>query len=220
MNIAHALRLDSPSASNQTVSLVGAGGKSTTLFQLARQLSSVVNRKSSIAVRKSQIVTATTHLGIWQIPLADHHIIANDLSDLQNIPREGIILVTGDLDRDRTKPVSESIINYLSAYSKEHNLPLLIEADGSRQKPLKAPASHEPAIPQFTDTVIVVAGLSAIGKALTDENVHHAEYFSQLTGLQIGETITPQAVISMLTHPQGGLKNIPSIARRIALLNQ
>ncbi|MDO8754419.1 MAG: selenium cofactor biosynthesis protein YqeC, partial [Anaerolineales bacterium] len=80
--------------------------------------------------------------------------------------------------------------------------------------------SHEPAIPQFTDTVIVVAGLSAIGKALTDERVHHAEYFSQLTGLEIGETITPQAVISMLTHPQGGLKNIPSIARRIALLNQ
>ncbi|MDP2777187.1 MAG: NTP transferase domain-containing protein, partial [Anaerolineales bacterium] len=54
----------------------------------------------------------------------------------------------------------------------------------------------------------------------TDEHVHHAEIFSHLSGLQIGETITPQAVISMLTHPQGGLKNIPPIARRIALLNQ
>ncbi len=213
MHIAHALRLDSPSASNQTISLVGAGGKSTTLFQLARQL-----RNTSGTI--SLIVTATTHLGIWQIPLADHHIIANDLNDLQNIPREGIILVTGELDRDRTKPVSESIINYLRSYSKEHNLPLLIEADGSRQKSLKAPASHEPAIPEVTETVIVVAGLSAIGKPLTDEHVHRANIFSQLSGLQIGETITPQAVISMLTHPQGGMKNIPATARRIALLNQ
>lgn len=220
MHIAHALRLDSPSASNQTVSLVGAGGKSTTLFQLARQLSSIVNRKSSIAVRKSQIVTATTHLGIWQIPLADHHLIASDLNDLQNIPRAGVTLVTGEVDRDRTNPVGDSILNGLRAYSKEHNLPLLIEADGSRQKPLKAPASHEPPIPGFTETVMVVAGMSAIGKALTDEHVHHAEIFSQLSGLQIGETITPQAVISMLTHPQGGLKNIPPNARHIALLNQ
>ena len=31
----------------------------------------------------------------------------------------------------------------------EHNLPLIIEADGSRQLPLKAPAEHEPAIPPW-----------------------------------------------------------------------
>ena len=213
MNIAHALRLDSPTASNQIISLVGAGGKSTTLFKLARQLR---NPSGTISL----IITATTHLGVWQIPLADHHIIVKDLNDLKNIQREGITLITGELDRDRTKPVSESIINYLRSYSKEHNLPLLIEADGSRQKSLKAPASHEPAIPEVTETVIVVAGMSAIGKPLTDEHVHRANIFSQLSGLQIGEIITPQAVISMLTHPQGGLKNIPPLARRVVLLNQ
>lgn len=214
MNIVRALRLDSPSASNQTVSLAGAGGKSTALFQLTRQLqSSIVNRQPQI------IITSTTHLGIWQIPLADHHIIANDLNDLQ-IAREGITLITGDIDNDRTKPVSELILHWLRKYSKEHRIPLLIEADGSRQKPLKAPASHEPPIPEFTETVIVVAGLSALGKLLTDEHVHRPEIFSQISGLQIGKSITPNAVVAMLTHPQGGLKNIPPAARRIALLNQ
>ena len=207
MNIAHALRLDSPRASNQTISLVGAGGKSTVLFQLARQL-------------QSSIVTATAHLGIWQIPLADHHIIANDLTDLQNLPRQGVILVTGEIENERTKPVSDITLNWLREYSKVNNIPLLIEADGSRQKPLKAPAAHEPPIPEFTKTVIVLAGLASIGKPLTEDYVHRAEFFSQLSGLQMGETITPQAIISMLAHPLGGLKNIPTTARRIALLNQ
>lgn len=207
MNIAHALRLDSPSASNQIISLVGAGGKSTALFQLARQL-------------RSSLVTGTSHLGVWQIPLADRHIIARNLTDLQNMPREGVILITGEIENDRTNPVSDVILRRLREYSKENNIPLLIEADGSRQKSLKAPAAHEPPIPEFTEIVIVLAGLASIGKPLTEEYAHRAEIFSQLSGLQIGETITPQAVISVLTHPQGGLKNIPPVARRIVLLNQ
>jgi len=36
----------------------------------------------------------------------------------------------------------------------------------------------------------------------------------------MGETITPDALYRVLTHPVGGLKNIPANARRIALLNQ
>ncbi len=40
-----------------------------------------------------------------------------------------------------------------------HAVPLLIKADGARQKPLKAPAEHEPPIPDFVETVVVVAGL-------------------------------------------------------------
>lgn len=214
MDIARALRLDLPSASNQTVSLAGAGGKTTALFQLARQLGSRNTGNRAI------IITATSHLGIWQIPLADHHIIANDVNGLTNIPPEGVTLVTGEIERDRAKPVNETVLNWLHERSRRSSIPLLIEADGSRQKALKAPAPHEPPIPGFTETVIVVTGLSAINKLLTDEHVHRAEIFSQLSGLQIGESITPGAVISMLTHPQGGLKNIPPAAQRIVLLNQ
>ena len=41
---------------------------------------------------------------------------------------------------------------------------LLIEADGSRRLPLKAPAGHEPVIIPETDAVIGCAGLTCIGK--------------------------------------------------------
>jgi molybdenum cofactor cytidylyltransferase len=195
---------------SEIVSFVGAGGKTSAIFQLARE---IVNRNSVV-------VTATTHLGVWQIPLADHHIIANHPGGIQLPTEESVILVTGEIEGERTRPVNETTLNWLREYSKSQAIPLLIEADGSHQKPLKAPAAHEPPIPEFTDTVIVIAGLSALGKPLHDEHVHRAEIFSQLGGLPINQTVTPEAITRMLTHPQGGLKNIPAHARRVALLNQ
>jgi molybdenum cofactor cytidylyltransferase len=165
------------------------------------------------------IVTSTTHLGAWQIPLADQHVIASSPNDIE-LPGKGITLVTGEIENDRTKPVSEATLDWLREKCQSGSIPLLIEADGSRQKPLKAPAIHEPPIPEFTNTVVVVAGLSALGKPLTDEHVHRTELFSKLSGLQPNQFITADAVTSVIAHPQGGLKNIPSHACRIALLNQ
>jgi len=193
----------------EVVSFVGAGGKTTAIFQLARQ----------ILNHRSVIVTATTHLGVWQIPLADHHIIADPTNEL-HLPTEGVILVTGEIENNRTKPVNEATPTWLHENAKSQNIPLLIEADGSRQKPLKAAAAHEPPIPEFTNTVVVTAGLSALGKPLTDEHVHRHELFSQLSGLQLGKTVTPDSITRMLTHLQGGMKNIPPRARRVVLLNQ
>jgi molybdenum cofactor cytidylyltransferase len=192
----------------ETIAFVGAGGKSTALFQLARELRSPV------------IASATTHLGVWQIPLADEHVIAKTPDDLQNFSPRGVTLVTGELEGNRTKGLGTDTIQWLHENSKGHSIPLLIEADGSRQKPLKAPAGHEPPIPEFVQTVVVVAGLSGIGKSLDEETVFRPEIFARLSGLQFGQTINAIALARVLTHPEGGLKNIPPTARRVALLNQ
>jgi molybdenum cofactor cytidylyltransferase len=203
MNLSRTLRLQT----SHIVSFAGAGGKTSAIFQLAREVPRAV-------------VTATTHLGVWQTSLADHHIIAAKINDSIKIPSQGVTLITGDVEGDRTKPVNQIILNWLREEINRLNIPLFIESDGSRQKSLKAPAPHEPPIPEFADTVILVAGLRALGKPLTNEHVHRAEIFSQLSGLESGQLITVDAIIRILTHPQGGLKNIPPTARRVALLNQ
>ncbi len=212
MDLAQALRFNHLPASYHTVSLVGAGGKTTALFQLGEEL---VRRGTP-----SVILTNTTHLGAWQVSLAEQHIVATDPNMFGEIPPYGVILVTGDFDNGRATPVDKIILNWLREYCEGKNIPLLIEADGSRQKSLKAPAAHEPPIPEFTDTVIVVAGLGTLGKPLTDEHVHRAEIFSQLGGLPLNQIITPDTLGRVLAHPQGGLKNIPPHARRVVLLNQ
>lgn len=209
MDLLQALRLDN-SPKPYVISFVGSGGKTTALFQLARLL---LNQKKLI------FVTTTTHLGSWQTSLADHHIIARDTDEI-NLPHEGIVLVTGEVDKERTNPISQNALNWLRAKQELEETYLLIEADGSRQKPLKAPAEHEPPIPEFSDLVIHVSGLSGLGKALHEEYVHRPEVFAELSGLAIGEIIIPKSLFNTLTHPQGALKNIPAKAKRVALLNQ
>ncbi len=231
MNLSRALRIATTPLSMQGrgaggeggIAFVGAGGKTTAIFQLARELhAQTVNRKTSVVV-----VTGTSHFGVWQIPLADHHIAAESPEDIGGLP-EGVTLITGPLVGDRTQPVNSSVLSWLRENSENRGVPLLIEADGSRQKPLKAPAAHEPPIPDFVDTVVVVAGLSGLGKPLTEEFVFRAKRFGQIgksANEQISKiagenVVTAEMLARVLRHPKGGLKNIPPGARRVCLLNQ
>jgi molybdenum cofactor cytidylyltransferase len=213
MKLSQALRVTSNSS---TIAFVGAGGKTTAMFQLAREL---IQQPTS-SLHPSIIVTATTHLGTWQIPLADHHIIAVSMDDVIHHEFHDVTLITGPIENNRTKPIDKSILLSLREGLKRSSIPLLIEADGSRQKPLKAPAEHEPAIPEFVELVVVVSGLSGLGKSLNEGYVHRPETFGELANQKNDSTITPEDVVKVLCHPKGGLKNIPSQARRVALLNQ
>lgn len=204
--LAQALRLYQPC----TVAFIGSGGKTTAIFQLARQMKQPV------------IVTATTHLGVWQLSMADRHIIAHSadvIMDLDLNP-SNITLVTGEIDGERTKPIPEAVLHGLHAYCEDRSIPLLVEADGSRQRPLKAWAEHEPPIPEFTDVLVRVVGMSGLGKPLTDEFVHRAEIFSTDSRLQPGEIIDRDAIIRTLLKSEDAQSRFPPRARGIILLNQ
>ncbi len=208
MNLLQALRAEQ----NSVISFVGAGGKSTAVFQLSRQYSAPV------------FVTSTTHLSKSQAQLADRHIIiTNQLIDQQLLDsfQIGVILFTGDLNtQGKWVGLQDTIVNRLGEYTHKKNLPLLIEADGSRQLPLKAPAENEPAIPGISTHVVVLAGLSGLAKPLNDENVHRSEIFSRITTRKMNDLVTLEDLEKELLHPQGGLKNIPSDARKTVILNQ
>ncbi|MEW6241035.1 MAG: selenium cofactor biosynthesis protein YqeC [Chloroflexota bacterium] len=197
--------------------VVGAGGKTTALFQLAREL--ITPRTANH--QPLTILTTTTHLGDWQVQQADHHLIVTENEPLPELDSlDGVILVTGPRDGDRFTPPPRQTLDRLRVHCAARGLSLLIEADGARGRPLKAPAAHEPALPDFVDTVVVVAGLGGLGKPLTGDFVHRPHLFSTLGGLPLNEPVTPEALVRVLTHPEGGLKNIPPGARRVALLNQ
>lgn len=216
MNILQALRINPRQP--QRIAFIGAGGKSSALFQLARELADA--KTALLKTPAPVIVTATTHFGAWQIAAADCHLMPQDLTRAEELPEQGVVLVTDEFESDRTKPISAEMLAWLHQKAENKKLALLIEADGSRQKPVKAPAAHEPPIPDFVETVVAVAGLSALGKPLDDRHAHRAELFAQISGLHAGENVTPDAIVKVLTDAQGGLKNIPQGARRVALLNQ
>lgn len=204
--MAQALRADA----SRTIAFVGAGGKTTAMFLLAKQLPPPV------------IVTATSHLGAWQTQFADQYLILDAPVNFETMEHslQGVTLITGKLDGERTQPIKDSLLNWLHQFCGHHSIPLLIEADGSRGKPLKGWAEHEPPIPSFVDLAVQVLGLTGLREPLNDEYVHRPEMFSKLSGLRNDEMITPDAIIRVLTHLEGGLKNIPPVARKVVLLNQ
>lgn len=213
MNLIHALRFRPPDA----LALVGAGGKTSVLFRLAREI-------TASSPSATTLLTASTHLGTWQAVNADRHLLANSIADLASLETglpPGATLVTGPLQEgNRLAGAGQDILYWLREKSIHAKAPLLVEADGSRQKPLKAPAEHEPPIPDFVEMVVVMAGLSGLYKPLTEQHVHRPEIFARLSGLEAGQAISPEAVVRVLSHPAGGLKNIPAGARRVILLNQ
>lgn len=206
LTLAQALRVGSAPC----IAFIGAGGKTTALFQLARQLPGPV------------IVTATSHLGVWQTKLADDHIVTETPEPIEQLEHglSGVLLITGEIDGDRTKPIDNELLEWLHQFCNYHSIPLLIEADGARQKPLKAWAEHEPAVPAFVQQVVQVIGLSSLGKPLTDQDVHRPKIVSRISGLPPGQIITADVITRLLLHQEAGLKNIPSHASRVVLLNQ
>jgi len=204
--LAKALRLSQPAC----VAFIGAGGKSTTLFKLAREYSTPV------------VVTATTHLGEWQTPLADVHIVARNTRDIEQLDfsKSGVVLVTAEIENNRTRSLNLELLGRLYSLCRRNSIPLLIEADGSRQRPIKAWDAHEPPIPEFAGRVVQVVGMNGVGMPLTPEFVHRTELFSKLSGLEIGEPITPAGLTKVLIHKAGGLKNIPTGAKKTLIFNQ
>ena len=192
-----------------SIAFVGAGGKTTSMFTLARELP------------MPTLITCTTHIGAWQLMEADRHIVNESIADLVELGNGKVTVFTGPPDLDqRLSAVTPELLHRLRLESLRHGWPLLIEADGAHEKPLKAPREGEPQLPSFVEVVVVSAGMSGLGKKLDSESVHRPDIYAQLSGLEPNASITGDAIGGVLMHARGGLKDIPPPARRIALLNQ
>ena len=181
-----------------SISIVGAGGKTSLMRYLADRLQGPV------------ICTTSTKLSV-----ADTQANIADLVEVRDN-----LLVTGEPvfvnGIHKLSGLTEQQLVEMNQICSEKRCSLIIEADGSKRRPLKAPADWEPVIPALSDLVIVVVGLAGLMKPLTEENVFRSQIFGQLTGLAIGQVVDLQAIICYLQHPLGGLKGIPEKAKRIS----
>jgi len=97
---------------------------------------------------------------------------------------------------------------------------IIVEADGARMLPFKAPDTHEPVIPQCSSIVVSMVGIQALGACLEDSSIHRPERIAELAGCKLGGPITPSIIVRVLSHPQGGLKGTPTGARVVPMVNR
>lgn len=97
---------------------------------------------------------------------------------------------------------------------------LILEADGAAGRPLKAPAAHEPVIPESVTSVIALMGLEVLGKPLESGMVFRPALFKALTGLEEGDILNPEGLAGAFDGKAGLFKNTPVSTRRMVFLNQ
>ncbi len=210
MRLAEALDLQN----DDVVAIVGGGGKTTAMFRLAHDVAGRGGRA---------ITTTTTRIFGAQIALSPAHLMALDATPARveaELAAHGQVLIIGvtEASSGKAEGVSLDLFQRLRAWCPDACL--LNEADGSRMRPFKAPAAHEPVIPAETSLVLPVVGADVFGAPLDAEHVHRPELVSALSGAALGAPVTPAIVASVLAHPDGGRKGSPLGARVVVVINK
>jgi molybdenum cofactor cytidylyltransferase len=203
MSLGEALDLE---PSGEIVSIVGGGGKSALLFRLAQELPG------------RAVLTTTTRIFAAQIERAPE-VCSVDGDGLEAALDRGTsgLLVIGDVEGEKALGVESTVPGQLLRHPCVDVV--AVEADGSRMRPTKAPAEHEPVVPSDTTLLVPVAGIDALQGPLSAV-AHRPERVAELIGVGLDEPLTAQTLGALLRHPEGGLKNAPASARISVLLNK
>jgi probable selenium-dependent hydroxylase accessory protein YqeC len=195
--------VDALAADTDMVCVVGAGGKKTTAYALARRLDRAV-------------VTATVRIPHFDDQVETVFVTDDPLSRLRGVDRWPVGAVRA---REPDRYVGYDPATATAIAADDSTGPVLVKADGARTRWLKAPAEHEPRVPSIADTVLPIASAKVVGEPLDAEVVHRPERVAALTDASLGDPITPTDVATVLTHRDGGLKSVPPTATVVPLLN-
>lgn len=171
------------------VSLVGGGGKTTILYAMARLCASRGHRV---------LVSTTTHILQPELCYAPSEAARDALWSAGRYAVAGVSSSGGKLT---ALPPAE-----LARWMERADT-VLLEADGAKHHPCKAPAAHEPVIPPASDVVLAVAGLSAVGRPLREVCFRLSEACA-LLGASPDAVLTPQMLAILLTSEAGGRKGV------------
>ncbi|WP_338823811.1 Molybdenum cofactor guanylyltransferase [Moorella humiferrea] len=197
----------------EIVTFVGAGGKTSALICLAREL---------MDAGKRAVVAPTTKMLLSQLRQLNEPVIAAATDDLTQavgarLEKENIVTCGRAVNGEgKVMGLNAADVRALAALDADY---VLLEGDGAAGALLKVPAEHEPVVPPDTTLVVTVAGLRALGRPLAPPFVHRFQQAAALLDRTVGSTVTAEDMAVLLLHPRGGRKGVPEAARWTVLLN-
>jgi probable selenium-dependent hydroxylase accessory protein YqeC len=202
------------------IALCGAGGKTTLMFALAREFTAAGERVLVTTTTKLAHDEAQGRLSFAATGAEQLLTHARRLLPENGPQRAGEVIAYSAVSEDGCKLIgfAPELVDALAQSGRFDRI--LVEADGSARKPLKAPAAHEPVIPAATQALIIVAGTSGFGQLLGEDKVFRAHIWSSLSGLALGVPVSAASLARTLLHPDGLARGCPAGARAILFLNQ
>ncbi|MBF7084714.1 putative selenium-dependent hydroxylase accessory protein YqeC [Desulfallas sp. Bu1-1] len=197
------------------VVVVGAGGKTTIINRLAGEL---------LDAGKKVVVSTTTKIFAPSTRNSVPVLLTDKLDDLQssilNIISQTNYVIVGKNINYENKITGLSMEEVEKIHKINEVDFLLIEGDGAKNKPFKAPRSYEPVIPAIATLVVPVVGVECAGKPLIEDYFHAIDEICALTGLNYGDIVNEKVIAHIMLHPKGYKKNVPNHARWIPFINK
>lgn len=176
----------------QVIAVVGAGGKTTSITYLAKEL---------VDLGKRVVITTTTHMFLPK----EYGVLEESQEQvLAMLEMKGLVVVGTPCKEDKITKVSEPFFQWLRTVADY----VLVEADGSKRLPIKVPEKHEPVLPVDTDLLIIVAGLSCLNRPLR-ECCHRWHLAMEILKCQAISSITPVAIAKLLSEGYCTKHHIP-----------
>lgn len=195
------------------VALCGAGGKTSLLSALVREWASQSGERI--------LATTTTKLSADELRGPWIPYLADDAAGIVSRAANACALLVysrHDTARSRLRGFVPEVIDAVAARGAFTRV--IVETDGARRLPLKAPDENEPVFPASADAVVAVAGLSGLGTTLSDNTVFRPERWTALTGLPPRAAVTAESLARVIMHPEGLMRGAPLESRRVVFLNQ
>lgn len=188
----------------RVVSIVGAGGKTTCLRRLQSEC------------KKLEIPAAagtTTHL---QYERNESFLNRPDMDAAWEIlEKTGTLWMGEPVSGWKCKSLPEDFYRELLA----DGICLLLEADGAKERPVKAPREGEPVLLPETGLVLCVYGLDAVGQEIKDVCCR-VEQVCALLDKQETESLTASDLAKLAVSPRGGRKGVEHGMRYAVLFNK
>ncbi len=174
--------------SGGVISLVGGGGKSTTMDYLAENFCARGLRTAALT---------TTRILCPQEPCLS-------MDDCRARWAVGAVAVCGE--RTGEGKFRAPAPDFLAAILAQAQA-VIVEADGAHRRACKAPAAHEPAILPQSDTVVALMGLEVVGRTVEDA-CHRIEQVCALLGCAPDHVLAPADLAAILLSDQGSRKGV------------
>jgi probable selenium-dependent hydroxylase accessory protein YqeC len=196
------------------VSIVGAGGKTSLMYRLVREL---------VAAGVPVIGTTTTRIlepadgTMPEVALGE----GNDshIEVLRGLVEGRGMALTGSGEKDG-KIIGHSPDFVDTVRRANPGWAIVAECDGARGKSLKVPEDHEPPLPSLTSVYIVVVGADCLGEQVSSEPVYNSRAVADVAGAAVDALLDDQLVAATVLSPASYMGRRPPGARMFVLVNK